>query len=52
MASSKPLINLFKGYPSPSLHPNEALKAAALTVLNDREISVPGLSYGPDEGYG
>ncbi|KAI5300518.1 hypothetical protein KEM55_006892 [Ascosphaera atra] len=52
MTSPKQPINLFKGYPSPSLHPTDALLAAASTVLKDPSITVPGLSYGPDEGHG
>lgn len=45
------VINLLKGWPSPSLLPPEALKAAASTVLSDPSIAVPTLQYGPDEGY-
>ncbi len=48
---SKALINLLKGWPSPSLLPPEALKATAGVVLSDRSIAVPSLQYGPDEGY-
>ncbi|KAI5289404.1 hypothetical protein KEM54_003930 [Ascosphaera aggregata] len=52
MEAHKPPINLFKGYPSPSLHPIKALQEAASVVLNDPTISIPALSYGPDEGHG
>ncbi|KAI5293582.1 hypothetical protein KEM52_005412 [Ascosphaera acerosa] len=47
-----PLINLFKGYPSPSVHPNAALLEAARAVTTDPLVSVPSLNYGPDEGHG
>jgi DNA-binding transcriptional MocR family regulator len=48
---SNALINLLKGWPSPSLLPPEAMKATATTVLSDRSIAIPTLQYGPDEGY-
>lgn len=47
----KAIINLLKGWPSPSLLPPEALKAAAGTVLSDQITAVDSLQYGPDEGY-
>ncbi|KAI5303172.1 low-affinity Fe(2+) transport protein [Ascosphaera pollenicola] len=52
MAPPEPQINFFKGYPNPSLHPTVPLNHAALMVLSDPKISVPALSYGPDEGHG
>jgi DNA-binding transcriptional MocR family regulator len=48
---SKPLIDLLKGWPSPSLLPPDALKTAASIVLSDCSIFIPTLQYGPDEGY-
>jgi DNA-binding transcriptional MocR family regulator len=48
---SKNIINLLKGWPSPSLLTPEALKATAGIVLSDRSIAVASLQYGPDEGY-
>jgi DNA-binding transcriptional MocR family regulator len=47
----KALINLLRGWPSPTLLPPEALKTTAGIVLSDRSLSVPALQYGPDEGY-
>jgi DNA-binding transcriptional MocR family regulator len=49
---SKAIINLRRGWPSPSLLPPEALKTAAGTALSDERIAVLSLQYGPDEGYG
>ncbi|EAS32153.1 aminotransferase [Coccidioides immitis RS] len=46
----KPPINLFRGWPNPSLHPTSALQAAATTVLLNPALSTPALGYGPDEG--
>lgn len=50
---SKPpfFINLFRGWPHPSLHPVSALKEGSATVLSTREISDPALGYGPDDGH-
>lgn len=45
-------INLMRGWPNPSLLPKTALKNAAVRVLEDEEVSTPGLMYGPDPGYG
>ncbi|KAK2747756.1 hypothetical protein FQN57_001786 [Myotisia sp. PD_48] len=51
-SSRKPSpIDLFRGWPHPSLHPISALKKATETVLSDPSIHVPGLGYGPDDGY-
>lgn len=47
----KKLINLLRGWPSPHVLPAEALKAAANTVLSNPDVFVPGLQYGPDEGF-
>lgn len=47
----KKLINLLRGWPSPSLLPAETLKAAANIVLSNPDIYVPGLQYGADPGY-
>jgi DNA-binding transcriptional MocR family regulator len=48
---SEKLINLIRGWPSPSLLPNQSLLAAASTALTDPAIFVPALQYGPDPGY-
>ena len=47
----KPLINLLRGWPNPSLLPVAQIRAAAEACLADHTISTPGLLYGPDEGY-
>jgi DNA-binding transcriptional MocR family regulator len=44
-------INLLRGWPNPALLPRSALKAAADVALTDPEVVVPGLLYGPDDGY-
>lgn len=53
MASTKPLkqINFLRGWPHPSLLPSEALKRAAISAMDKREVAVPALLYGPDPGY-
>ncbi|GME24859.1 putative aminotransferase [Neofusicoccum parvum] len=52
MAPTKARIDLFTGWPAPSLLPINQLKDAAAAALSDPCISSPGLGYGPDEGYG
>ena len=52
MDASENVIDLFKGWPNPSLLPTTQIKAAAHEALSHPEISTPALSYGPDEGYG
>ncbi|KAM5468899.1 Valine--pyruvate aminotransferase [Microsporum audouinii] len=47
--SQKP-INLFRGWPHPSLHPTTALSDASTAVLGSPTLSEPALGYGPDEG--
>ncbi|KAL8689593.1 MAG: hypothetical protein Q9218_004768 [Villophora microphyllina] len=47
----KPLINLLRGWPNPSLLPTSQIKAASAAALSDTAISIPGLLYGPDPGY-
>ena len=49
--SSKPRINLLRGWPSPSLLPAARLKQASSIALSDPSIYIPGLQYGPDPGY-
>ncbi|KAI1435405.1 PLP-dependent transferase [Xylaria sp. CBS 124048] len=44
-------INLLRGWPSTSLLPAAALRAASQTALSDPDIWMPGLEYGPDPGY-
>ncbi|KAI1905545.1 Valine--pyruvate aminotransferase [Ophidiomyces ophidiicola] len=48
--SPSPAIDLFRGWPNPSLHPTAALEAAAAAVLRDPARSAPAFGYGPDEG--
>lgn len=45
-----PPINLFKGHPSPALHPASALASAAAAVLHSAVAPV-ALNYGDDEGF-
>lgn len=47
----KKLINLLRGWPAPSLLPNQPLLSSATTALTDSSAFVPGLQYGPDPGY-
>lgn len=47
----KPLINLLRGWPSPSILPVPILREASDRVFSDPSIYVPGLQYGPDPGY-
>lgn len=49
--NSKPLIDLFKGWPNPSLLPQSQIRKASSSALSDPEVFIPGLSYGPDPGY-
>lgn len=48
---AKALIDLFKGWPNPSLLPAAQIKAASSHALSNPKISTPALSYGPDPGY-
>ncbi|OAX80469.1 hypothetical protein ACJ72_05197 [Emergomyces africanus] len=43
-------INLFRGWPNPSLHPVPALNSATKAILSNPLLSTPALNYGPDEG--
>lgn len=45
-------IDLFCGWPSPSLLPTDALSDGFAAVMRDPSIRTPGLMYGPDEGHG
>ncbi|GAW14482.1 hypothetical protein ANO14919_038850 [Xylariales sp. No.14919] len=47
----KKSINLLRGWPSTSLLPAPALRAASQTALSDPNIWAPGLEYAPDPGY-
>ena len=49
--TSKPLIDLLKGWPNPALLPAAQIKSASSNALSKPEISTPGLLYGPDLGY-
>ncbi|KAI3328141.1 pyridoxal phosphate-dependent transferase [Ustulina deusta] len=51
MNKEKKSINLLRGWPSTSLLPAAALRAASQTALSDPSIWVAGLEYGPDPGY-
>ncbi|KAI1149564.1 pyridoxal phosphate-dependent transferase [Nemania diffusa] len=44
-------INLLRGWPSTTLLPAAALRAASQTALSDPAIWTPGLEYAPDPGY-
>lgn len=48
---TKPLINLLRGWPAPSLLPADLIKTAANAVLSDPAVAIDGLLYGPDPGY-
>ncbi|KAI1740080.1 pyridoxal phosphate-dependent transferase [Xylaria scruposa] len=50
-SSQKKSINFLRGWPSTSLLPADALRAASQTALTDPKIWAPGLEYGPDPGY-
>ncbi|KAK4506054.1 hypothetical protein PRZ48_004019 [Zasmidium cellare] len=50
-STSKPAINLLRGWPNGSLLPVALIKAAAQSALSDPSIAYDGLVYGPDEGY-
>ncbi|KAL4987355.1 pyridoxal phosphate-dependent transferase [Aspergillus falconensis] len=45
-------VDLFTGWPNPSLLPTSALSDAFAAVMADPSIRTPALMYGPDEGYG
>lgn len=45
------LINLMRGWPSPSFLPAPLLSAASQRLLADPAIYTPALQYGPDPGY-
>ncbi|CAK7567639.1 MAG: Valine--pyruvate aminotransferase [Sporothrix epigloea] len=47
----KPLINLLRGWPAPSLLPVAQLQKATATLLTDSSIVVGSLQYGPDPGF-
>ncbi|KAL9049446.1 MAG: hypothetical protein Q9162_007213 [Coniocarpon cinnabarinum] len=44
-------IDLFKGYPSPSLLPSSLLSESSARILSNPNVSTPALLYGADEGY-
>ncbi|KAL4934325.1 pyridoxal phosphate-dependent transferase [Aspergillus undulatus] len=50
--SAEKVIDLFTGWPNPSLLPTSALSDAFAAVMADPSIRTPALMYGPDEGYG
>ena len=47
----KPLINLLRGWPSPSLLPFASLNSASQKILSNPSLYNPVLQYGPDQGY-
>ncbi|KAI1357606.1 pyridoxal phosphate-dependent transferase [Xylaria arbuscula] len=51
MEKKKKSINFLRGWPSTSLLPAAALRAASQTALSDPKVWAPGLEYGPDPGY-
>ena len=44
------LINLLRGWPNPALLPTELMREAASAVLSNKDLAIPGMLYGPDEG--
>ena len=44
-------INLFRGWPNPSLLPVQDLTTASTIALSTPSIYTDGLQYGPDAGY-
>ncbi|EGD97442.1 aminotransferase [Trichophyton tonsurans CBS 112818] len=48
--TQRPIINLSRGWPHPSLHPTATLSEASKAVLHSPALSEPALGYGPDEG--
>lgn len=50
-SARKEKVDLFSGWPNPSLLPPLQLDNAAHIVLNDRDIAADSLKYAPDEGY-
>ncbi|GIZ46137.1 hypothetical protein CKM354_000927600 [Cercospora kikuchii] len=51
MSSAKEAINLLRGWPSTDLLPAKLIQEAAHHALSDQSVVIPGLLYGPDEGY-
>lgn len=49
--TEKSKVDLFSGWPNPSLLPPLQLDTAAHIVLNDQKIATESLKYAPDEGY-
>ncbi|KAK0627803.1 pyridoxal phosphate-dependent transferase [Immersiella caudata] len=48
---NKKLINLLRGWPSPSMLPSSLLLSASTKVLTNPNLFIPALQYGPDPGY-
>ncbi|KIW04774.1 uncharacterized protein PV09_03964 [Verruconis gallopava] len=44
------LINLLRGWPNPALLPTKLMREAADAVFADKDVAIPALLYGPDEG--
>lgn len=51
-ANEKDEIDLFSGWPNPTLLPALDLQDAATAVLSNPSVANHALLYGPDEGYG
>ncbi|KAK0645497.1 pyridoxal phosphate-dependent transferase, partial [Cercophora newfieldiana] len=49
--NTKKLINLLRGWPSPSMLPPSLLLSATTKVLTNPSLFIPALQYGPDPGY-
>ncbi|KAK4449984.1 putative aminotransferase [Podospora aff. communis PSN243] len=49
--NNKKLINLLRGWPSPSMLPSSLLLAVSTTLLSNPDLFIPALQYGPDPGY-
>lgn len=48
--STKPQINFLRGWPAGSLLPAGLLREASSHILQQPDIYIPGLEYGPDPG--
>lgn len=44
-------LSLATGWPAPSLLPTSLVASAAQSALSDDKVAIPGMLYGPDEGY-
>ena len=47
----RPVVDLYKGWPSTALLPTSAISHAAQKVLADPTVAYQALEYGPDQGH-